>query len=406
MQIHKVTKFQDLTALENEWNDLVARSVNSNVFLSHAWVKTWWRHFGGDKEMLVLLARYNGKLEGIAPLMITKRKVVRLIGHPIADYADFILSGRSAKVLGAFFKYLNTNKKLWDSVQLDEIPEDSPTLKLSGLILRSEKYHFISFSNECMALDFGKDASQLGRLLRKKALRRHIKSLGNLGVLEFKQITASADASKVLPIFFEQHKEIWKLRRNRSMFYDAVYQKFFLDIARELLPLQAVDIFVLCLDSRPIAVQYGFTWNGKHANYCQSYDPAFNRYSPGTVIIKLYVERLVKKGLKEVDFTRGTEPYKTRFSNTRRCNYSISLRKNAMSHVASKSYNGIKERVMRNHRLHRLVNRFKSRLFYEIQRLREIIFFTGVPQHKLALQQPGLDPKIIKPRQKQDRREP
>jgi len=371
IQIREVNKLEELLELEEEWNKLFDRSSNKNIFLSHSWIKTWWKNFGSDKKMLILFAYAGEKLVGIAPLMITSKRIIRFIGHPIADYGDFVLSNNESEVLFSFFDYLNKKNDLWSSIQLDEIPEESTTIKTSKEVLKkTNKYNSISFCNERLSVDFKGDVEKLQSLLRKKSLRRYVNRLDKLGKLEFKRLTKKEEIDEILSIFFEQHKEIWNRRHSRSMFYDNRCKTFFREITKDLLLFNAVDVLVLYLNKKPIAIQYGFNWNQKHANYCQSYDLEFYDYSPGNILIKLYVEYFQEKEFREVDFTRGVEPYKYRFSNKHLYNYSITIHKNLFNYTTNRSYNTVKERIMKNHKLHNKISKYRNKVNYKLKTIK------------------------------------
>lgn len=68
MRITEVNDVKDLVSLRDPWNDLLQRS-NHTVFSTWEWVYTWWRHFGNNRRLIILLAEEDNKLIGIAPLM-------------------------------------------------------------------------------------------------------------------------------------------------------------------------------------------------------------------------------------------------------------------------------------------------------------------------------------------------
>jgi len=144
VRIERISTDKELSALDREWNALVQRSAAETVFLTQEWVSSWWSAYGQGKELYILLARdVTGELQGIAPLYVDRSRRIRLLkflgdGTYDSDYLDFVVAhGRGASVLEAFFEYLNQSNKDWDALQLNEIPESSPTLEfLRGLTER------------------------------------------------------------------------------------------------------------------------------------------------------------------------------------------------------------------------------------------------------------------------------
>ena len=53
-------------ALEPSWNRLALKTTNP--FLTHEWVSSWWRSFGGEETMASTLSGDGGELVGAAAL--------------------------------------------------------------------------------------------------------------------------------------------------------------------------------------------------------------------------------------------------------------------------------------------------------------------------------------------------
>jgi CelD/BcsL family acetyltransferase involved in cellulose biosynthesis len=97
--IQVITEFVALRELGAEWRSLVARCDASSIFQTFEWNYAWWESFGDKHRLLVLLARADGCLVGIAPLMIAERRAhglrrhsIEFIGTGVSDYLDFIVA--------------------------------------------------------------------------------------------------------------------------------------------------------------------------------------------------------------------------------------------------------------------------------------------------------------------------
>src|SRR5947209_4289320 len=60
---------EDLAALEPEWREILPRCSYAPVFLSPAWLRTWWGEFGAGRELMLLSVRDDQRLAGVVPLM-------------------------------------------------------------------------------------------------------------------------------------------------------------------------------------------------------------------------------------------------------------------------------------------------------------------------------------------------
>ena len=113
MQIEVHFESGGFGALRPEWNDLVQRSYNDNLFLTWEWQSTWWKHLGsGQLILLGFRAEGDGRLVGIAPLFRTQtddgQSVLNMVGcRDVSDYLDLILEeGQEDLVYPALLDYL------------------------------------------------------------------------------------------------------------------------------------------------------------------------------------------------------------------------------------------------------------------------------------------------------------
>ena len=227
VEVQEITTSEEFMNLKTEWNSLLDNSEINNFFLTHEWIKNWWRCFGKNKQLHILAAKKDNILVGLAPLMKTKNKEVKFIGTPISDYGDFIITQENhtnkQEVVAAFIDHLLKNKKDWSSIYFDELQERSSTLPALKTLLskHAANKHILYESIGCLALDLQKaDKEELAKLLKKKSIRRHIKALQSQGNFEFKKIKDIDEARKALDVFFAQHIATWNKKKNPSMFND------------------------------------------------------------------------------------------------------------------------------------------------------------------------------------------
>src|SRR5208337_586075 len=119
-RIVEVNRYTDFLALEKTWQDMLHRCHNSAIFSTWEWLTAWWKHFGNDKRLVLLLAEENDKIVGIAPLMYSIHKMfglrmgkIEFIGTPDSDYADFILAEKSEECIKLFIEYVNNLTEKW-----------------------------------------------------------------------------------------------------------------------------------------------------------------------------------------------------------------------------------------------------------------------------------------------------
>ncbi|MBP6210149.1 MAG: GNAT family N-acetyltransferase, partial [Anaerolineales bacterium] len=141
--LHK--DFSQITA--QEWNDLLQGSVSDNPFLRFEYQRTWWEHRGGNEwkqaELVLVTAREDGRLVGIAPLFLAEydgRPALLLNGSiEISDYLDVIVQTEDhARFISGLFDFLaSTLTDNWSAVDWYNLPDSSTTL--TALKMEAEK---------------------------------------------------------------------------------------------------------------------------------------------------------------------------------------------------------------------------------------------------------------------------
>ena len=93
---------------------------------------------------------------------------------------------------------------------------------------------------------------------------------------------------------------------------DAVVLRAILDKAWET---GIARIFLLECGGKIAAASINFVYAGRMEAYFTAYDAAFDRASPGTILIVEYARWSFDRGLSHVDFLRGEEAFKFRMAN-------------------------------------------------------------------------------------------
>jgi len=98
---HAETAHDDdtLTRLADEWEHLYRRCSTATPFQSHAWLDSWWRSYGRDGTLQLVLIRRAGRLVAAAPLFRQRRggvAVLTPLGAGISDFCDVLLDDSCA----------------------------------------------------------------------------------------------------------------------------------------------------------------------------------------------------------------------------------------------------------------------------------------------------------------------
>jgi CelD/BcsL family acetyltransferase involved in cellulose biosynthesis len=362
IQITVVDSLDTLQPWRERWNDLVLQNPANTVFQTFEWHVSWWKAFGSSAEMLILLAEVGETLVGIAPLMISrkrvlgwKRRVLEFIGTRSSDYCDFIIEPDSPQVLRHLWQWLVEHRPGWDIMYLSNIREPSHTLHMLPDFFDQHRCPTISrFMIEAPTRLFGNhEADQ--KLVKKKSLKRHQNYFRQRGALEFKRVECVDTINHYLDSFFQQHIDRWGETETPSMFLDVRQQHFYREMVRELAPTGWLFFSVVLFDEEPLAFHLGFDYNQHIIWYKPTFNTAYARNSPGEVLIKYLLEYALEHNAVEFDFTVGEESFKYRFANHVRSVFTLRVFGQPGLYDLYQFLFGIEVLVKRSYGLNRLV---------------------------------------------------
>lgn len=82
-------QFAELDALEEPWDDAVAR-LGGAVYMTRDWLETWWQFYGHGRELRLCVFTVGGAIVGLLPLYLDdlgwhpfRLRIARLVGSPI-----------------------------------------------------------------------------------------------------------------------------------------------------------------------------------------------------------------------------------------------------------------------------------------------------------------------------------
>ncbi len=331
MRVQVIRDINHLPIKGKEWNELVSQSQTNTPFQTFEWFKSWWKIFGKQHQMFLLLFYEGENLTALAPLMIKnnkQKKNLTFISDVNADYCDFIVGkGDKESLLKFILEYLLQNKNQWDSIFLRNIPECSDTTSLLKSFCFKNNLLFVEEAVHCPVLITRnlKDTEIIGS---SRTLRRHLNYFDKNGGLDFKIFDSLDEAEASLDLFFEQHIRRWDFVNKSSLFCDNRYKEFYRELLQEA--WQSGWLFFSCLqfNEHPIAFHYGMDHNSRVIWYKPSFNIDFRTRSPGRILLKYLIEYCVENNKIEFDFTLGDETFKREYTNTVRNNYNIQIFKN------------------------------------------------------------------------------
>jgi hypothetical protein len=327
MSMIRIANLEEIGNSRESWNNLVSSMKFPTVFLTWEWVTTWFKHFGRLYKPVVIFIYDNSELKAIAPFAqrsirfrnkLVNAKVISLCGsfELYPDHLDIICKENDSEDIYAkmVLDYFFNNYREWDVMYL-------PYLADGGYLdncLKTFQYKYrITRSENIIAPELKIDKefeSFLAGMDRKKRynLSRETKILFEHKI-SFLKVNTDIELERGLNELFLLHKARAGNKNISSSFCRDEIICFHKEISKIFLQLGWLRLYLLKKydEDKTISAAYGFVY-GQRFNYYQTgFDPEWQRFSPGKVLISKILEDLHNTDTKVFDFLGGSDSYKT-----------------------------------------------------------------------------------------------
>jgi CelD/BcsL family acetyltransferase involved in cellulose biosynthesis len=331
MEIVETRTAAALTALQDEWNELLEQCNRATIFQSWEWNEAWWHHLGCDKRLCLLQVRDHGRLVGLAPFCIsrypgTPLRRLMFIGTGVSDYLDVLSSSnRHREVCTAIVQYLATSRNC-DLVDLQDL---HPTALLREAMQSTALPPPLADTHELMWMDQEASLSIIlpptweaySATLGKK-VRRNVPYYTRLLQRRCHEVdyglAGRTELADVMSELFQFHQERWQRRQQHGHFGSQAVQAFHRQVAERFYDRHWLRLRYIRIGGRIIAVDYGFCFRGTFAGYLAGFnpDPEWQPYSVGTIMMAEVIRQAIAEGCQVLDFLRGKEAYKEMWAPT------------------------------------------------------------------------------------------
>jgi CelD/BcsL family acetyltransferase involved in cellulose biosynthesis len=296
-----------LESLREEWTSLAEQG--ENVFATWEFATTWWEHFGDGRRLAVVGCRDSGgELFAVLPLYLWRRRplrVVRFLGNGAGDILGPVCRPERVDAAAqALRRLLEVAPWDWDVFVGENLrgEQNWPRL-LGGHLIRREGNPVLRAPEgfeRFLAQRTPNFRSHVRRGERRLARRYHVRfRLSD-------STTLDADLNVLFRLHHARFGEQSSFGGGRTAFHRA--------FARQAQERGWLRLWILELDGRPVAAQYGFRFGGVESFYQSGRDPELRRESLGMVLLSHAIRSAAADGVREFAFLRGHEPYKYRFA--------------------------------------------------------------------------------------------
>jgi Acetyltransferase (GNAT) domain len=327
LRIRVLNDLDELEKLRLDWQELLSHYPQASIFSTWEWLAPWWRAFGADRQLYVItFENASSRLVALAPLALTTRKafgrlwkVVCLMGDGSHDSDNLdlpILPGYEEDVLESLLDHLEERPRLWDFCEWNTFPQNSSTVNRVPSYLKRRNWPYEVGSTPCSAINL--PASFNAYLMQLSAKERakigiRTRRLEKLYEVQYHRCCDIDDTVSCLETLFELHRLRWNAGGEPGSFGLPARRQFYHDLTGELLRRNQLQFWLLQLNGKAAAAQFGFRFEDTVYSLQEGYDPAFAKDSVGFVLRGHVLCQLIKKGVRRYDFLGGVNESKTRW---------------------------------------------------------------------------------------------
>ncbi len=335
VRVDLITTTREFKALRPGWEALLELAPRASIFMTWEWQYLWWKHYGHDGSLRLLVAFEGDRMVGILPMHLRATRLLRWIplrvlqpvgsgGDTSPDYLEPLLEGSvgkvaSASMIGCVFERVPG----WDQLLLSDLYPDSDFKSAlenvcgqRGLLYRTD----VSARIRYIALPGSWDEF-IGSLSRdrRQAMRYNRRRFEAMPGACFRIVSENGPAlDAAIDRLVELHKMRWIERGVRHAFSSAQYCGFHRELMHELQGKGLLRLICLELESRVIAMLYCFRFRDSWLYFQAGFDPAHGKLSPGLVLLGYAIERAISEGCHEFDMLRGEHEYKAQLAKLMR----------------------------------------------------------------------------------------
>jgi CelD/BcsL family acetyltransferase involved in cellulose biosynthesis len=331
MAVELVETVEGLQQLESEWQALEAE-VGLLPFASWDWSVAWWHSLSRQRltscdRLFVLAMRKEGRLAGVAPLMLTERpsrglrfRCLRYFGvdqnitevtGPLCAPAD------EAQFHEALLEYLFDHRDRWDCAILSGL---SAAGEAPAIVAR---YATPVWLDDVVAFVVPLPSSwQAFKATRsrniKESLRKCANSLRRDALTPtFRVVSEGRELSQALDVFLRLHAARAALRQtviHENVFRDPASRSFLYALSDRYSAAGKMRIFSMEINGCTVATRLGLVSGRSLYLYYSGYEPAYAKYGVMTHVVAKAIQYAIEHGFETINLSTGKDISKTRWS--------------------------------------------------------------------------------------------
>lgn len=327
LEIRTYRSLDELQTIGASWEELLANYPQATTFSTPEWLMSWWRSFGKDQELLVAGFFADSRLIALAPFSLTLFRAARTIhlrqlrlmgdGSKDSDNLDLpVRPGFEDRFAASVLDFLESERNSWDFGELNTLPPQSPGANALRQLLGRKKWVAIEKQIPASAIALpatweeylqGLSAKERGKIAY------YSKRLEKKYQARFYKCASDSELPLCLEALFNLHQKRWQSTGQPGSFESAARRQFYFDVGRLLLAQGLLEFWLLELNGKAAAAQFGFRFRNTVSQLQEGYDREYSTDSVGYLLRARVIQELIAQGVRTYDFLGGEPGYKAKW---------------------------------------------------------------------------------------------
>lgn len=305
--VRVIRSLAELDALGPAW-DAISTPWTSPM-QGHDWVRIWAEVYGADR-CLEVMAAGGPSVGAIAPLFRSGRAKSRLefVGMELGEGIDFVYSDRFH--IDALAKAIALSRM---PVRFWRVPTDSPVVPA---LMRAYRWRGIvrtKPADGCPSIpldDSWVNPEQHLDKRRRSNLRRASRIAEGMGKVTYEVVSPTPEnVGPLLEEAYAVEASGWKARAGDPMAHHPLQGEFFRRYALACSQRGDLRLCFLRIDGRAAAMKLAVITGNRFWLVKMGYDEAFERCSPGALLLRETIQYAARSGLYSYEFLGADEPW-------------------------------------------------------------------------------------------------
>ncbi len=330
LELYRIKNKKEFENLHEIWDVLWESRDKKTIFSTYEWSHAAWLWRENTASLYILLFMSGSKHVGLIPLIScdytmygTKVKVLEILSVPDNQICEaLVVPGYEDSVVKALVNYLLKNKSSWDLINLRKLCPDDFLMErcLSGMkgVLSTGNYDEL----DCVPTifldkswdDFYKTKSRRMKKSNNNIRNRLHKNFREVKIMHYcSRYHQQHDLQHAYSEYLNVARNSWKNEKLKALYSSNALD--FLDrITQYAIKKGWLSIWLLYLDSTPVAGEYQLIDRGRVYALRSEYHKSYSDYSPGSYLNWKILEKSFGLGYITYEMGPGDMEYKIRWS--------------------------------------------------------------------------------------------